>query len=85
MDQKPNSILATILLLDGRTLEREFKAADVPYKGTAALISMGYYATDVLSIWLGRTKWIPEGNEFIPMSQVRKVTWTEITPSQLGS
>lgn len=85
MDEKQIPIIATIFLLDGRTLEREFRAADLPYKGDAALISMGYRAMDVLKIWLDHTKWIPEGNEFIPMSQVRKVTWMEIAPSQLGS
>lgn len=77
--RKPKGgILATIHLNDDTIIEREFFHATVT--GIAAkYLDQDNNAKDQLRIWLDHTKWIESGpNEFLPMSAVEKVTWTEI-------
>lgn len=78
MNEQPK-ILATIHFRGGFLLDKEFPCLNQPdYPAT--------YHPESLRIWLDHTKWIESGpNEFLPMSAVTKVTWTEIPNSQAGS
>lgn len=83
MNEHPK-ILATIHFRGGFLLEKEFSQA--PVSELAAKHYDENNAKDQLRIWLDHTKWIESGpNEFLPMSAVTKVTWTEIPNSQAGS
>lgn len=74
-------IHATIHLLDGRTIEKQFLS--VEYKQYTDVVSP---ERELLRVWMDHTKWIESGpNEYVPMSQVLKITWKEIPTSQPGS
>lgn len=67
-------IIATIHLLDGRTFEKEFRFVEF-----AQYVGIVSPERELLRVWMDHTKWIETGpNEFTPMSQVIKITWTEI-------
>lgn len=71
-------ILATIHLLDGRTVYREFRYVD--YKPYADIVTP---ERELLRVWMDNAKWIESGpNEYTPMSQVLKITWTQIPTQQ---
>lgn len=74
-------IQATIHFLDGRTIEKQFMS--VEYNPYTDIVTP---ERELLRVWMDHTKWIETGpNEFTPMSQVLKITWTEIPNSQPGS
>lgn len=70
----PVGIHATIHLLDGRTIEKKFLS--VEYKQYTDIVSP---ERELLRVWMDHTKWIEsDPNEYVPMSQVLKITWKEI-------